>query len=730
MRQENKLFLSLAGLITGISLRYNNCPPALFVIILLSSFLLLLDNKKVWFFTVFILAGASISHIHSRIPANHIINIVYPSQDSSSHHLLSLSPPGKGEGEGDMLTEAEGRILSAKPDTFSTAYVVRMESVAARSGGRLKTSGKILLKTNSRQYSAFATGTRLTLKNLSLKQIPPPKNPYTFDYRIFMRRRGIYLEGKADELLAHPGSRCALSGLPRKTRSMLAGKIERCFLYFPEEGALLETITLGKEKIPDFLREAGTRSGTYHLLVISGLHIAFILLFLKIIFIPFAGINNSYPKFFPLFSLLFMWFYAGMTGFRTPIVRAVLMLSFFNAGEIVERDIDGINSIMAAAVLMLLLNPYSLFDASFQLSFVATAGIILACRRFNLLNRNFFHGLAFSSLAAQAAVFPLLVYHFGVFYPAGLVNNFLFLPFTGLLLISALVFFLFPFLCIPLQYLLTGFLRGIASAAQAAPFALNFPAPPWFLPAFYGTVFLAFYAPRKKTATLLLAAVAAGSLLFGAAEMRLRKPGTDRLYFLSLSRPSALCVSGNNTSAAFLAGHYKKPDIENAVIPILKKERIKNIDRLFYTVSAYNNIGTLKGLQKAAEIRLFDFLPDGRKFSTDGLEVEALGGEKGMLCYILKNGNTAILFAPHIGEAVSEKIRGRKFAAACIYDIRANAKTRKNLETLDYLYLIVPRNYKKFSNLPSPRIKTFYLNDGALRMDFSPAPFRLSRFYQ
>ncbi|GEM_PF-781520 len=751
MGHRNGLLFCMAGLVAGITLLYNNLHPAVPALVILSSLLIGLKNRKVLLFALFFLAGTVTSSLHLRIPSNDIQRIAFP-ETSLAPHLLSSPPRGEGRSEGVTFTEAEGTILSVRPDTFATSYVVRIESVQRPDGKKLKTSGRILLKTMDRPYSAFIPGTCLAMKSLTLGKIPPPRNPYTFDYRSFMERRGIYLEGKAEELLAASRNRYSLSLLLYETKNLLKKKIEKYFAYFPEEKELIETITLGKEKIPDFLREAGTRSGTYHLLVISGLHIAFILLFLKIIFIPFARINNIHPKFFPFFSLLFMWFYAGLTGFKTPVVRAVLMLSFFNAGEILERDIDGPGSIMSAAILMLLLNPYSLFDASFQLSFIATAGIILFNRRFNLLNKGFLRGLALTSFAAQLAVFPILLHHFGVFYPAGLLTNLVFLPFTGLLVIVSLLSFLLPFLFEPLRYLLTLFLGGIMASSRLSVVALRLPVPLFLVIAFYAAIFLIFSSAGKK-AKGALAVTASFFFLLYAVPPHFRQPLPDRIYFLSFSKPSVLYMGENDRAVAFLADHYKRPEIEEVLSPLLKAERITGTD-LFYTTSSYDHAGTLKNLRKTAKVRLvyecaqamdsfsfpydniyfyrsypalFNFLSGGEKVAVNGLTVEVLGAEKETASYVLKKGGTSILLAPYLGEEISEKITGRRFAVAYINDVRKNAKTKKNLETVRFDCLILPKDLKKFADLPAPAVQTLYLNEGALRMDFSPPPFRLSR---
>lgn len=730
MGQRNKLLLSLIGLVAGISLLYNNCSPPVIVAVGLLSFLCALKNKNLCFFVIFLFIGTVTAYLHIRIPANDITRLPF-----------------------ETVREAEGKILSVRPDTFATSYIVKINRVVTADGKRLSTSGRILLKTNQRSYSAFLPDTYLTMKSITLKRISPPKNPYTFDYRSFMERRGVYLEGKAKKLV--PGSYSQTpSYFLYKTKSLLKKRIENALLYFPEERELLETITLGKENIPDFLREAGIRSGTYHILVISGAHFIFILLFLRILFLPFAGINNRHPKFFPSFSLLFMWFYAGLTGFQTPVVRAVLMLSFFNVGEILERDIDGVNSIVLAAILMLVINPYSFFDASFQLSFIATAGIILFFRRFNLFNRNSLQVLMLTCFSAQIAVLPILLYHFGLFYPIGLINNLVFLPFSGILLTCALMSFIFPFLFVPLRYLLIIFLRGITVSSQSSSFVINLSASLWLLLGIYGILLLIFYAPRKKHTTIFVSAVTLGFLLWAVIYPYLQQPRTDRFYVLSFSMPSALYTDENNLSVAFLADHYKRTEIEDTLSHIFHAERIKKTV-LFYTTSTYNHTGTLNDLKKSVEVQrvyeyediqdpfsfpynniyfyksypdLFKFLPPEGEVSANGLVVERIGEEKGKISYVIKKGDISILFTPYIGDNLSENVRGRRFTIACIYDVKKTQKTTKNLATLNYLYLILPRQYKKFSKLPPPDVKAFYLSDGAVKIDLSSETLHISHF--
>ena len=732
MGYNDKTFLSLAGLLTGIFLVNIESSPLLLSIIPVLSLAGVFFSRRTLFFTAFLLAGILSASLATGIPENHIIN------RSSAVNI----------------PRAEGRVLEVKPFEFSDAYVVQVKAILTPEGRREKTCGRILLSTPDR--NRFTPGDCFTAKDIRIRRILPPQNPGVFDYRGFMQRRGIYAEGRAASITRMDAGKSWLRLALQGARDLLSRRVERLFAYSPEEKELVETLLLGKEKIPSFLREAGIRSGTYHLLVISGLHIAFIVLFLRILFIPLGRFNNAYPRFFPFFSLLFTWFYAGITGFRTPVVRAVLMFTFFNAGEIMEREVDGLHSIMTAMLVLLLARPYSLLDASFQLSFMATAGIILACRRFNLLKRNFLQGTALSSISAQAAVLPLIFYHFGVFYPAGIINNIVFLPSTGIIIISSLLALALPLVFLPpLKILLSLFLKGLTLSAGFAP-AVAFSSGLAFAIIFYCTIFLVFFARKNRKLSLILASVIVTSLSVSIAVSCMRTYPRKKAYFFSFGKPSLAFIM-DNRSVVFLADHYKQQEISKILVPLLKAEKTGRITGLFYTDISYNHSGTLRPLLETTEITrvyeqpdvlksfsfpymnshfyrvtpdIFQFASDDKTYSMEGLEVQTLGTENNTVSYIVRKGHTSILVAPYIGETLAERIHNRRFTVAFIGDIKKTAGVARSLGSMGYLYLVIPSEYKKFAILPEPRIRKFCLKTGSVEMIFDRSPFSISYFYE
>lgn len=713
---SGSLLLALSGLITGIYLTLSSLPWEITYTFFSIPFIFIPKSKKGLFFSAGILLGLIISYFHIHIPENHIVNY-----------------------QGKLIERAEGIITSSKEFTFSTEYIVKIYSITTEYGRTYNTTGKILLKTKENEYT-YTPGSYIIMEYLFLHKIPPPENPSGFDRKKYLESKGIYLEGKAKKILIQKRTHPVI--LFQKIRRHIIKNIYSALLYYPEERELLKTITLGDERIPEFLKAAGIKSGTYHLLVISGLHIGFVFLFLRIIFIPLAELNNRYPKVLPSLTLLLIWFYAGITGFRIPVVRAVLMFSFFLAGEILERDISIINSILLSAFLLLVINPYNLQDISFQLSFLATLGIVLFWERFKPIERNYIKTIILTSLAAQIAVLPVLFYHFGYFYPIGLVNNIFFVPFTGIILILAFTSFILPFIFPLLRVLLTAFIRGITLTASVSP-SVNIKLPIPAAIAFYGLCLLFLYAPKRKTITTILCTTSCLSLFSLFLLHKGMPENREVLYFLSLTRPSAVYIN-ENCAVCFLADHYKTTEIQDIVIPLFSEYRVKEIV-LFYTTISYNHTATFNTLKKHFKIKkvyepeciknsfaypylkiyhyndlpeLFSFLPEGKGIETTGIKIELLGEEKGTLSYIISKNNYSLLLSPFTGATIGEKLKGKNLILAYIGDLKKTKKEKEYLKSLQFKYLVLPARYKKFEQLPGTE-NTFYLKESAVKVLFN-----------
>ncbi len=136
---------------------------------------------------------------------------------------------------------------------------------------------------------------------------------------------------------------------------------------------ILDAMILGeKRNVPAFVYNSMMKSGTVHILVVSGFNVgivAFILLlFLKLIRLP--------KKIRMLIAIPFLVLYCFVTGASTPVLRATIMAIFFLIGALARREADIYNSCGLAAVFILVISPQQLFDIGFQLSFASVLSIV------------------------------------------------------------------------------------------------------------------------------------------------------------------------------------------------------------------------------------------------------------------------------------------------------------------------------------------------------------------
>ncbi|MCZ6551932.1 MAG: DNA internalization-related competence protein ComEC/Rec2 [candidate division NC10 bacterium] len=261
-------------------------------------------------------------------------------------------------------------------------------------------------------------------------------NPGAFNYRRYAMTRGFYLEGWGRdgggiEILDREGGGRIFRGISDLRETML----NRMGVAFSgEEGGMLRAIVLGdRSGLSPEVREAFLGSGTYHILVISGLHVGFlagVLFFLgRCLRLP--------PSASSLLTVLGVVFYTLLTGGSPPVVRAAIMTSLYLLALIVGRERDLANTVALAGFLLLLWNPLYVYDAGFQLTFVATGAILIALGRFDFshLPRPSRWVLAslVASTAATLGTVPLLALHFNRASLTGILANLVIVPAGGFL---------------------------------------------------------------------------------------------------------------------------------------------------------------------------------------------------------------------------------------------------------------------------------------------------------
>ncbi len=266
------------------------------------------------------------------------------------------------------------------------------------------------------------------------------RNPFEFDYQKYLENSGITglftVYGSENFAITDSSGKDLFSSTIFNIRKNLDANITS--LHNPQSAALLKGLLIGdRSEISDDINTQFINSGVMHVIAISGQHVAYIL----VIFILLFGRFNIYTRsFFTVLGLLFFLF---MTGVSPSVFRAVVMALVVITGYLTNRSVNGYNAIAVSAIILLLIDPNTLFDPGFQLSYTAVLGMMTfgsyfveQINKLNIKNK-LLKGvlyLVFVSVAAQIGTLPLSLFYFGKLSVIGLLANIIIVPLSGIII--------------------------------------------------------------------------------------------------------------------------------------------------------------------------------------------------------------------------------------------------------------------------------------------------------
>jgi len=353
------------------------------------------------------------------------------------HSLCFYNDKGTGEIHGMVAEEPDIRDRYCLL-TFSAKEIIV-------NGEREEVSGTALIRVS--RYPAYHYGDVLKVTG----ELETPPQFEDFDYKSYLARQGIYsvIYYPKVEVLGHGEGIQPLQWI-YSLRERLSASLARAL---PEpQGSLAQGILLGlRGNIPDSLYQVFSRTGTAHLLAISGLHLSIIIAMLLSLGILVFGRQRSIYIWLALGAT---WLYAMLAGMHPPVIRAAIMGSLFLIAECLGRQRSAIIALAFAAAVMVGIQPYLLWSVSFQLSFLAMAGLISLYPYFQAWGRKGVTGIFgdrealaaaggmitdgfAATLAAIVAVGPLVAYNFGVVSLVGLPATFFSLPALPFIIVTA-----------------------------------------------------------------------------------------------------------------------------------------------------------------------------------------------------------------------------------------------------------------------------------------------------
>ncbi len=236
-------------------------------------------------------------------------------------------------------------------------------------------------------------------------------------------------------------SRNRLLTLRRNMVQTFTNKIQ---LVYGQKSYLAEALLTGsRDNMDPMLKEQFRRAGVSHVLALSGMHLGIIALFVFFIVRRFAG-----PKLSILAVNAVNVLYLFMAGISPSLLRAVIMFALVSTGRLVGAKVNLMRVLVFSFSLTLMIFPEYFFSISFQLSFLALAGILLFTTPISdslerVLPSLIATGIA-CSLAAVIMTVPVTVYNFGVVYPAGILSSMVISPVVTLYMCIGLACILVP----------------------------------------------------------------------------------------------------------------------------------------------------------------------------------------------------------------------------------------------------------------------------------------------
>jgi len=269
-------------------------------------------------------------------------------------------------------------------------------------------------------------------------------NPGTFDYAAYSRRQDVtgqlYIRDTTQIILV----RDTAFLFKRKIiawRQAILHQLKK-YIHGKEEAGLAEALLVGyKEDLDEDLLRSYSNTGVVHVIAVSGMHLALIYWLIQKLLAPLLAVPRTKWICF-IIAVSLLWLFSLIAGGAASIVRAAVMFTCLLLGQTLSRQSNIYNTLAVSAMLLLCYDPYWLWDAGFQLSYLAVLSIVLFYKpvynliycRYRIADRIW--QLCAVTCAAQVLTTPVSIYLFHQFPVCFLFTNLPVVPLSSVILIG------------------------------------------------------------------------------------------------------------------------------------------------------------------------------------------------------------------------------------------------------------------------------------------------------
>ncbi len=272
-------------------------------------------------------------------------------------------------------------VLTDHPTLSNTGksygFPVRVLSAESSDGVKKKVTGTMMLYAPPEFSKTLVPGDTISF-TATLHSPDAARFSGGFDLKDYLYRQNLLFQQYTKtvtktEVLYQPGFLDRIRSLGTDARHSILNSIDQSFGKNTEESALLKGILLGtNEDFSDEQYQKFVDSGLIHITSVSGMHVVFLSSFLLFL------LRHLFPTSWAHLILIpFLVLFAAIATFTPSVCRSTIMMILFSLAQFIKRDADPMTSLSASALVLLMINPYTLTSYSFILSFSSTLGIIL-----------------------------------------------------------------------------------------------------------------------------------------------------------------------------------------------------------------------------------------------------------------------------------------------------------------------------------------------------------------
>ena len=323
-----------------------------------------------------------------------------------------------------------------KSGNYNAKYIVDVLKVNDAS-----VSGKALLNVSRDSLNKVLKVDNIYITSEGFQPIVSTINPYQFNYRSYLEKQYVYkqLYVRPERLFRVSENKHTIYGYADLVRETINTKL-KIYDFEPDVLAIINALILGqRQDLSKDIYDSYTDAGAVHILAVSGLHVALILLLLNFALKPLRRFKYGKEATIIILVVL-MWCFAIIAGLSASVTRAVTMFSIIAIGMHLRRPTNIYNTLAISIFVLLLFKPLFLFDVGFQLSYLAVVAIVAIQPRLVKLwqPKNFVLSKVWDyftvGIAAQFGVVPISLYYFHQFPGLFFVANIIIIPFLGFIL--------------------------------------------------------------------------------------------------------------------------------------------------------------------------------------------------------------------------------------------------------------------------------------------------------